>query len=220
MAAFPGGPPAVCPSLILPKQEAKFMISLDSMLRPDTTAGMLDIKGSSGRTLLRAQLGACAEAAGRICLSLASVGCEDDPRTRILSPAPGQPGFELYGRGNRYYGSLEPSAASTSCRVLIFDGEPVLTLDFEDRGALKVVARSLADEELGHSVRAAAPALASSASTSVGSRMTGPSEILRLNVRPNVDAVLITSCILAMVLFDNRGAQSPRLSAISPPRRL
>lgn len=185
-SAFPGGPPAVCPSLVLPHKDCNFIISLESLIRPEVSAGVIDIKGSSGRTLLRAQLGNLSD--GRLCLSLASVGVEDDPRTRIVAPAPGQQGFELYGRANRFYGRLEPNGGPNT-RVLIYEEEHVLSLDFVDPANFQIVARSLADVQLGSSERAP------------GQGAGWPSEILRLNVRAGVDAVLITSCMLAMVLF-------------------
>eukprot|EP00929_Paragymnodinium_shiwhaense_P006886 TRINITY_DN110837_c0_g1_i1.p1 TRINITY_DN110837_c0_g1~~TRINITY_DN110837_c0_g1_i1.p1 ORF type:complete len:525 (+),score=114.37 TRINITY_DN110837_c0_g1_i1:178-1752(+) len=205
-AAFPGGPPAVCPSLILPNTEAKFVISMEALLRPELTGGRLDIKGSSGRKLLSAELANSGD--GRLCLSLASVGCEDTPRARIFSPAPGRTDMELLGKGNSFYGSLQPNGSPTSF-VLLYEGEAVLHVQIVDSASFRIVVCSKDGVQLGHSER------------TLGG--PGGSEVLRLNVRRGVDAVLVVSCVLAMVLVHGgspHGGSSPSPSlrtSMAPP---
>merc|ERR1719389_437521 len=75
-----GGPPSICPSLILPHTEARFMIPIESLMR---ASGELDIRGTSGRKLLHGSVTETAE--GQRCLSFASCGCEEDPRVTVLS---------------------------------------------------------------------------------------------------------------------------------------
>mmetsp|Transcript_70213 Transcript_70213/g.121600 ORF Transcript_70213/g.121600 Transcript_70213/m.121600 type:complete len:442 (+) Transcript_70213:109-1434(+) len=74
--------PPIAPSLILPHTDAKFMIALESLKVPLTAP--INIMGHSGRKLLQASVSPIAD--GRQCLALAYVGCEDDPRTHVLSP--------------------------------------------------------------------------------------------------------------------------------------
>merc|ERR1719478_1584449 len=101
--------PPICPSLILPHTEARFMIQMDHLL--SLTTGPVDILGTSGRKLLHALV--CDSPDGRRCLMLSSCGCEDDPRTCIFT-SPGQSTqevpsevFEVFGKAGKFYGWLE-----------------------------------------------------------------------------------------------------------------
>merc|ERR1719316_403511 len=89
--------PPICPSLILPHTEARFMIQMDHLQR--SAPGPLNILGTSGRKLLHALV--CDTPDSRRCLMLASCGCEDDPRTCIFTPQPGavdSQALEVFGK--------------------------------------------------------------------------------------------------------------------------
>lgn len=182
------GVPAVCPHLILPNNEARFMIGMGALSR--TSAGMLDVKGTSGRTLLSASIG---EEGNRRCLQLASVNCERDPRTRILAPLPGAEGrgvLEVYGKQNRFYGTIEPlpgvHESTASARFLLRCGtRPVMIIEQHDLRDFAMEAFSMDRQRLGSAGRAPGE----------------PGDNWKLTVSPGSDAILIVSCMLAMILL-------------------
>lgn len=116
------GPPPICPSLILPNTEARFLIPMENLLRPNP--GVLDILGTSGRKLLHAAVED--SPGGQKMLSLASVGCEGDPRARICT-TPSEV-MQIYGKRQRFYGTLEPRAGVGGALVKC-DGYHVMTID-------------------------------------------------------------------------------------------
>merc|ERR1712008_626714 len=101
------GPPSICPSLILPTTEARFVIAMDS-LRPGS--GQVDILGTSGRKLLHATI--TRQPDGRQLLAVASVGCQEDPRCIIHGAAAGSAKMEVSSRRGKPYGMLEPNNAT------------------------------------------------------------------------------------------------------------
>jgi hypothetical protein len=185
----PVGVPPVCPSLILPNTEARFMMSLDKIMGLKT--GAIDIRGTSGRTLLHATIENLPD--GRRSLKLASVGCEADPRTTVHSPA--QPGgaFEIAGKLGQPYGTLEISPNGSG--VLKHSGQPVMIIERGDVAAMKMTAKSVDGDQLG------------SASTENKGDVNW-----KLTVKPGADAVLITTCMLSMIFLG--GADSARPSGM------
>jgi len=193
-----GNVPEICTSLVLPTQQARFVIKLDQMMRLEHP-GQLDIKGTSGRTLLHVSTGDT-ETGGRK-LSLASVGCESDPRTIVEAPV--QPGeaFQVYGKFRDFYGTLESVPGGTGS-LLKYKGQPVMTIEMGDSADLKMLAYAMDGTLLGTAGRQADCAL-------------GPEVVdgWKLAVPPGADSVLISSCMLSMVLL--RGTNpADRLSAL------
>jgi len=190
------GPPSICPSLILPNTEARFVIAMDS-LRPGS--GQIDILGTSGRKLLHATI--TQQPDGRQVLALASVGCQEDPRCIIHGPAADSVKMEVSGRQGSLYGWLEPDNTTL---ILTFSGQPAMVLDTTGLLELRLAARTMDGKLLAD----ARPAVASS-------RGPGADPTWKLQVKPGADAVLIASCMLAVLLLRTGGAEaaSPEPSA-------
>lgn len=181
--------PPICPQLILPNTEARFMIDMSSMTSVcmgSTTR--VDIKGTSGRTLLHAIVRDGVDA--RKELLLTSVGCEDDPRTKVCAPrSPGQ-AFELFDKKGELYGTIDSSGSGA---VLTNKGQPVMRIQMENEQDMKMVASTIDGRTLGDG----------------GCTSSGvPSRIWKLTVKRGVDAVLISSCMLAMLLLNDDGRSS------------
>jgi len=190
--------PPICPSLILPHTEARFMIPIESLMR---ASGELDIKGTSGRKLLH---GAVTDSNdGRRCLALASCGCDEDPRVTLLAPhgessARGISGgavsgkigiMELYGKGGKFYGTLEPGYHGGA--VLRFQDELVMSLEIGSSD-LRMTASSMDGRLL---------ASAGQNVTQGNQRRMESNDTWKLQVQPNYDAVLISACMLGVLLF-------------------
>jgi len=199
-----GGPatlPPICPSLILPHTEARFMIPFESLQRGD---GALEIRGTSGRKLLHGTLKDTD--GGRRSLQIASAGCEEDPRVTVVAPpilstrfgeggSAGQKKnmgvLELYGKGGKFYGTLE--AAEDGGALLRCAGQFVMSLEIAGGGDMRMTASSVDGRLLasaGNNVQGAVCA-------------TSSSDTWKLQVKPNNDAVLIAACMLGVVLFSN-----------------
>lgn len=172
------GPPPICPTLILPSTEARFKISMDRLVR--ITTGDFDILGTSGRKLLQASV---REDKGRRSLSLASVGCEEEPRCTVVASVDG-PGLEVYGRGGALYGNLVPTTGGGILRAAgpPYDGAAVMIIEPGNPTDLALTASTLGGRRLGS-----------------GGRISG--DDWRLQVKPGEDAVLIGSSILALLLL-------------------
>jgi hypothetical protein len=187
------GPPPICPSLILPNTEARFMISMESLRNPGAA---IDILGTSGRKLLHADINQSAD--GRGSLSLCSVGCEDDPRCTItaatsassLSPLSS---LEISGRGRRPYGTMEPGGPGWRGGVVTVGGKPVMIVETTPlpSGDLYTSLRMTASTMEGRLLAAADP-------TNDGRGHGEQSWKLQVKVTPGSDAVLISSCMLAV----------------------
>jgi len=191
------GPPSICPSLILPNTEARFVIAMDS-LRPGS--GQIDILGTSGRKLLHATI--TQQPDGRHVFALASVGCQEDPRCIIHGPAAGSVKMEVSGRQGQPYGMLEPD---NSTAILSYNNQPAMVLDTAGLLELRLAARTM-DGKL----------LASASPAVVSSRAPGTDPTWKLQVKPGADAVLIASCMLAVLLLRRAGdtvAASPEPTA-------
>jgi hypothetical protein len=180
--------PPICPSLILPHTEARFMIPTESLMR---AGGELDIRGTSGRKLLHGSVSETAE--GRRCLKLASCGCEEDPRVTVLGPSQrfsSSSGtaelLEIFGKGGKFYGTLEPAAQGGA--VLRHEGELVMSLEIASD--LRMTASSMDGRRLA------------SAGKNVQLNVRSESgECWKMQVQPNFDAVLVAACMLGALLF-------------------
>jgi hypothetical protein len=140
-------------------------------------ASNLEIKGTGGKTLLKASINDLGR--GRRRLALASVGYEDDPRTVVTNAGQGQ-GLEVCGRGNEVYGMLLPDSA-TRGNVLYCKDLPVMRVQ---KGS----------DELSLTANGMDGALLGSCDGGVGD-----SEQWSLQVEPGQDAVLIASCMLGLI---------------------
>jgi len=195
MASLGSGSPAtlppICPSLILPHTEARFMIPFESLERGN---GALEIRGTSGRKLLHGTVQDTD--GGRRSLQIASSGCEEDPRVTVIAPAreggsdqKGSMGvLEIYGKGGKFYGTLE--AAEDGGAVLRCAGQFVMSLEIAGGDDMRMTASSV-DGRL----------LASAGNNVQGSRSQESSDTWKLQVKPNNDAVLIAACMLGVLLF-------------------
>lgn len=201
------GPPPICPSLILPNTEARFLIPMENLLRPNP--GVLDILGTSGRKLLHAAVED--SPGGQKMLSLASVGCEGDPRARICT-TPSEV-MQIYGKRQRFYGTLEPRAGVGGALVKC-DGYHVMTIDSVDPTGLQLTASTPEGRMLASAGRSGAPGGASGA----GMPGRGGPDHWRLQVKPGADAVLVASCMLAILLLQptSTGTVTPSLPSASP----
>jgi len=195
-------PPPICPSLVLPKMEAKFVIALSSLKRP---TGVVNILGNSGRMLLKALISQTPD--GRRCLALSSSGNEDDPRTIVLSPptqgaasssTPSGTGqdLELFGKLDGFYGHIESPPGSI--RSVVHFGKaqnPVMHLDLECHEDLRITATSPAGNDLA-SAGKGAPMI-----NVPGGKEPITGDTWRLNVKPGADPLLVASCMLALILI-------------------
>lgn len=185
--------PPICPSLILPHTEARFMIQMEQMQR--SAPGPLNILGTSGRKLLHALV--CDSPDSRRCLMLASCGCEDDPRTCIFTPQPGAAdpqALEVFGKAGKFYGWLEfPGASQALLSHSGANGEanPVLQIEMGSISDLRMSASTMDGRLLASAGRSAAG----------GGQQFEGADTWKMQVKPGTDAVLITSCMLALVLL-------------------
>lgn len=193
-------PPPVCPSLILPNTEARFLVNMESLLRLGT--GKLAVRGTSGRILLEAMV---KEEDGRRKLALASVGCEDDPRVRIQTSKPPGQALEVYGRENDFYGTIESGSAGGGS-FLVHAGKQVMSIDLNTANPadLQMTAFAMGGPGPGHGRQLGS---AGRSPGQGGGSMSGPTQDnWRVTVKPGADAMLITSCMLSMALLRQPGA--------------
>jgi len=195
-------PPPICPSLVLPTNEARFMISLEDLqAATQGFLGPMDIKGLSGQKLLHGVLEDVPGIGRR--LSIASVRCESDPRALIV-PC-NSFSHRLYGRDHEEYGTLE----FVGVRVMLKQaGIPVMVLDAGDPNELHYTASRMDGRVLASAGRQPNP-------------LEGEEdqEIWRLQVRPGIDAILVMVCMLSVMLLPRRladGAITPSLPGLTP----
>lgn len=211
--AASSGPPPVCPSLILPNTEARFMINMESLRSP---TGSIDIHGTSGRKLLHADFSQFAD--GRRSIALCSVGCEDDPRCIITAPAASaltMTPLEILARGRRPYGTLEPGGPGWRGGVVIVGGKPVMIVEAppSSTGEFPASLRMTASTMDGRMLAAADP---TSESYGHGEQPWK----LQVKVTPGSDAVLISSCMLAIhLLWPSPLAQERASRGLGPSPR-
>lgn len=198
-------PPPICPSLVLPNTEARFLVAMDELQQLVGSAGFFDLRGTSGRTLLHGSVHAND---GKPCLQIASVGCEQDPRCSVYAVT--EEHLSVFGRHGRLYGALE--ASDDRSAVLHWSGSPVMRIEMTGAADLRMIASAVGGRTLASagSIRVALNAGALEETQPIR-------EHWRLQVQPNADAVLIASCMLGLhLLLPNASVLSnPRLSAHS-----
>lgn len=216
-------PPPIAPSLILPKTEARFMVPLDGLLGP--VPATLDIAGTSGRKLLHAAVRD--EQDGSRVVALSSVGCEDEPRATIARGPRSEPGAPLtiYGRNKKLYGRFEPSGSGQG--TVVVDGKPVMLIEQGDSSELRLTAtmpdgRALADARRGgfpssHTPDASRGGFPSSHDPGQPARnRMNDGAYWTLKVKPGADAILIASCMLAVILLRPFSVPTPTSHTVSP----
>lgn len=197
------GPPPICVSLILPNTEARFLIAMDKLnelLR--IGGGPVDILGTSGRKLLHASI---ETGPGGGAVSIASVGCEDDPRATVIAVAPGL--FEIFGKRRSTYGSMESHPTGAIVKV---NGAPGMIIDIADRASFTLNATGPTGRPLATASRSPQPLpqMAGAPAT------PGPTDCWKLTVKPGVDAILIMVTMLALMALqpDARVSITSRIS--------
>eukprot|EP00930_Biecheleria_cincta_P075667 TRINITY_DN62846_c0_g1_i1.p1 TRINITY_DN62846_c0_g1~~TRINITY_DN62846_c0_g1_i1.p1 ORF type:complete len:381 (+),score=40.63 TRINITY_DN62846_c0_g1_i1:52-1194(+) len=193
-------PPAICPSLVLPMHEARFMISLGRIRAcMQGQLGPIDILGLSGHKLLHGMLEDARESGTR--LTIASVNRENDPRAIIVT---GKSVFrhEVHGPDGQTYGTLDFFGA----RVLLMQSiTPVMVFDAGDPNALQYIASGMDGRVLATAGRHA-------------NELSEEDEVWRLQVRPGIDSILTMICMLAIILLPRqrvRGAAAPSMPGVS-----
>jgi hypothetical protein len=178
------GPPAICPALILPNTEARFMIPV-SVLKGGAGAAV-DILGTSGRKLLHCEKSETPD--GRNRLAISSRGNENDPRAIILGPSGWSPNqnYDLFGKGEAPYGTLEPQRSGGF--VLKVGGRTVMSIE-------------TGSDAFHMTASANDGTLLAQATKSFKSGGSMDEEVWNLRVTKGNDAVLISGCMLAPLLF-------------------
>jgi hypothetical protein len=152
----------------------------------------MDILGTSGRKLLHANV--CDSPDGRRCLALASCGCEDDPRVCIFTPQHGEQALEVFGKGGKFYGWIEFPSRSQAILSYAGDGAPqkaVLQLEMGSQQDLRMSASAMDGRLLASAGR----------NVGVGGKQFEGIDSWKMQVKPGIDAVLITSCMLGLILI-------------------
>lgn len=186
----PPPPPVICPSLVLPNTEARFMIAIDCLLTPGITS--IDITGTSGRNLLKAVL---SQQDGQRCLEISSIGCEDDPRAIVIAE-PSSDTMKIYKRGREHVGTLEMGRGNfwnlmvNNVQCMVVEAVSMTNLSFK---AAAMDGRELATA-------------AKQPSVGGGGSCTG-GEVWKLTSQPGTDAVLMASCMLSLILLRSSGTR-------------
>lgn len=171
------GPPPICPRLILPSTTARFLVATSSLVNTGET---LELKGATGRTLLRATVDATD---GKVrSLALASL-TEEEPLCTVTADGAAEGTLDILGRCQRRYGVIViHSIGNATVQV---GGEAIVDIrcsedELRPRPCCKMTASSMDGRQLG----------------------TGLPEhdSWKLTVAPGEDAVLICSCMLALAL--------------------
>lgn len=195
------GPPALCPSLILRTTEARFLVSMDCLKKPNEVISSIDIRGTSGSKLMHAAIEDGPNRQPMLALFL--VGCEHDPRAIMFASSPTL--IEVYGRGGRVYGSLQVDPAGLKA-VLSCEGVPVMTVDRAAGDAIQLTAACPNGRMLA--CGSYPPPSGVQGKNSGGSEL---SDAWGMKVKPGADAVLIISCMLSMLVLQPRAVK--RLAA-------
>lgn len=208
-ASLAGLPPPICPSLILPRTEARFMVAMSAL--QSVASSQIDIIGTSGRKLMH--LAITPEGNGGKRLALSSVGCEDNPRVFVTAPqgalAPGggpDRALQIHGRRSVLYGTMEPRGDGGA--VLICGGQAVMFIEAGRVGDLQMTATVPDGRVVGNGGRAL--------STSARRQREGDDNTWKLQVMPGADAVLIASCMLALILVRPWPADRPSNVGMAP----
>jgi len=201
-------PQALCPNLILPNTEARFMVDMESLVSGNVNT--LDIIGLSGMKLLDASVQITPD--GKRNLVLTSVGIQD-LCTCSFTPDPKAAGpkvIEVYGRGGKHYGTLELPASGGG--ILKCSGRPDLFIEVGNPLDLEMSAYTAEHYALAWANR-------------IRPTSADTNDIWRLQVHKNIDAVLIAACMLSMILLrpeelGSRPSRTPSINQSPVPRGL
>lgn len=176
-------PPAICPSLVLPMHEARFMISMRRIRAAmQGQLGPIEILGLSGHKLLHGVLEDVEGIGTR--LTVAQVSRDQDPRAIIVTGSSGHR-HEVHGANGQTYGTLDFFGA----RVLLMQGSnPVMVFDAGDPNALHFIASGMDSRVLASAGLHA-------------NELNEEDEVWRLQVRPSVDSILTMICMLAIIML-------------------
>jgi len=176
-------PPPLCPALVLPVCEARFAVPMTALLNVDPKG--FDVVGLSGNPLLRAVLRS--ETSGPSTLEIILAHAHSSPRATVGPPrqASAGNGWEICGPNNTFYGMLVHqsnggfvvSHGNPGRQVMVIEGDiraKRLTVSSGDCRALASVSCGSSNFDVEH---------------------------MELRVHPGVDAVLVLSCVLAVVLL-------------------
>jgi len=176
----PAMPPPLCEKLILPNTQVRYAIPLDQITNVAASGiTRMDITSPSGRPLLHVSL-SIAWGGGKT-LAISSVGCEDDPRALVANSPTSTTSFRILGRGGFLYGEL---VVAPSGGNVIYNGQQVMMLQHGSTQHLEMKAYSMGGQQLA---------------TAGLEDVSGRKE-WRLQACPGCDAVLVTSCMLAMLI--------------------
>jgi len=195
-----GTPPPICPYLIMPNTRACFMIDMACL--SSGTPNLLDIMGSSGMKLLDGSLEVMPD--GRRSLVLTPVGMQHLCACVFTPPRGSRSGMktftasEVYGHGGVHYGTIEPDNAN-GANMLKCKGRPVMVIELADPQSLHMTALTLTRNVLATAAR----------SLTEGDGMAGHLDVWKLEVEPGVDAVLVASCMLAIILMSGERQSLP-----------
>jgi len=177
-------PPPLCPTLLLPSCDARFVVPVDA-LSEVRTEGALDIMGVSGNPLLRVVVHQVN--GGDRALMVSMPPPLNSTRVRIGPPATGSradQGLEIRRFDHELYGELvlQPNGQYD----VVKDGRTAMVLGDQMGNALLMVS-TVDGQALAH--------------VTCGSESFGSVRSLEVRVHPNVDAVLVLSCVLSVILL-------------------
>lgn len=178
-------PPPLCPSLVMPSNEARLGIPMFELAQVNTE-GRLNIVGITGKPLLRASVHNSG-AARRLEISMPEQNTV--PRATIAPAALSSEGereraMEIRGVRGAFYGILE-MRSSGACYV-VKEGQTVLTID-GDAESLQLAIKSSVGLQLA-SVRCSA-------------ELFEGVDHVEIRVEPGVDTVLVIGVVLAVLLL-------------------
>lgn len=192
------GPPPVCPTLILPHTEARFKMMMEPLRNLATGyLDTVDVLGTSGRKLLHAAVADLPD--GKRCLALSSCGCEDDPRICVFfKPNEGSQNVaqevDLFGKQGQFYGNIMVQKLSS--------GAMEAKLSYGSRKTpvmyLKLGSKDGDNDPKNPSLHTTALALDGKVLASAAR----DHDAFKMQVKPGVDAILVISCMMVLILLD------------------
>jgi hypothetical protein len=173
-------PSALCPQLVMPTLHTRLAVPLVPLREP---VFEVDVLGTSGKGLLAAAL--VQDMSGEKSLRISY--CDGDLLAQVNSS------LEVFGAESTLFGTLREVQAILPpdglCRYELADrvGRPIMIFSVL-RGGMKWTVNSTSGVERARIMRQPAGML--------------PAEHYELFTNPNVDAVLVLSCFLALVIFE------------------
>jgi hypothetical protein len=180
------GPPPICPRLILASTTARFLVATSSLINLGET---LELKGATGRALLRATVDATDGIVKSVALSSVT---EEEPLCTVRAEGAAEGTLDILCRYQQRYGTMViHSGGNATVQVR---GEAIMDI-------------TCPEAEVGRFPHC------KMAATSMDGRQLGTGypdhDSWKLTVAPGGDAVLICSCMLALVLRKARTQQYP-----------